>query len=307
MKGGKFRGIRGATYKLALTHHASSRLDEPIWYGSSCETSSDLYMELYFFEAGTRDRFVNAVRNLELLPDIVRKTAEDYKPTYTETLFDPEHISMKKMKSIRAVIPENITPPGSINFDFDSSVQDLGSFVSSQRPSKRSRSRSASGSSRSSARLGDTLEKRMLDMWQSIEKHDSYKPFQALHIINKGTSSAPLKHNPDNFLGGSYEFHNGFDGLNTNPKSTPRFLVEFVGIENGEVQAEDGVRKKVRVRLVFRNDDEKGRWIEIFRKDFKDDSVFNDDGTIEAFVHVRNPSLFQSNLAWKVVQTKNAW
>lgn len=308
VENGKFCGVRGATYKLPVKYegyHWKSQ-KTPIKWGDG-DNEANLYIDVCFHGDSRRRKFVKAVRDQHGNPFLVEK---GHSPTITTEMMQP--VSTLVSETLRTMTDddfENFTPPESVCFD--SPVQDLANFkfgsgTSSRRPRKMSKSSSAS-ETRSSGGLDDPFEKQMLDKWQSLERPKPKRPFEICHIVPKSMNSATLRECPDNFLGGSYELHNGFDGLHTNPKSAPRFVLEFVSEEKEVEEAEDGDRSKVRVRLVFRNDEERGEFEPDFRESFKEDTIFCEDGTIEAFVHVRDPALFQYNIGVKRTLTLKEW
>ena len=306
---GRFRGVRGATFRLACQSQSYRRRSQgsPIEYGKKDDDKDNLYIDLCFLGDASRHKFIKDVFKLHDNPHLVE---HGHKPTIK---YEIPTLSMLTQELL--VMTErdfkDLTPPGSTDFDYPvQNLSDLksGSGTSAGARRKRSWSSSASGISvRSSERLGLSLEKRMLFTWQSFETSDERKPFQCCHIIPAAKNPLSLKDNPDNFVGGSYDFHNGFDSLNTNPPGVPRFVLEYVSTESEVIHAEDGQRSKVRVRLVFRDPEELEMWTEPFRTSFKRDTIFRENGTIEAFLHVKSPDDFKLNVEYKKGLTESAW
>lgn len=79
---GKFRGMRGALYKLAGEHGAYRLQSVPdaVCYGNTAETSTDIVMDLYFLDDTERTKFIAEVKKTLRIPDVLRKCSPDYNP-----------------------------------------------------------------------------------------------------------------------------------------------------------------------------------------------------------------------------------
>ncbi|CAN0004071.1 unnamed protein product [Ectocarpus sp. 4 AP-2014] len=88
----------------------------------------------------------------------------------------------------------------------------------------------------------------------------------------------------------------------------PRFILKFLRATNTSVFAEDGLRQKVWVRLVFRDEREAGYWMNDFKASFKKGGCIVDDkGTMDGFVHVLDVNKFKKCLKRKRKITKKIW
>ena len=319
--GGKFRGIRGATYKLAFDLGACRRHDaDVVRYGNTAETSSNVYLEMFFETRKQRRDFIHGVKKIHKIPEVLEKCSPQYKPEVkvlierSFTLRDSEVASVTE-EELELMVEKS--PAGSIDYDYDTSTQDLGSYTSSTPRRKKPRSSGESSRSsgqldgRSSSRLSSTSArsraKSLVFKWQSFENpiHENY--MYSCHLLDRRyTDNTPLSH-PDNFVGGYGDFHNGLDGLQS-PGTVPRFVLEWLRDESTFEDAEDGRRQKVWVRLRFRDVEMANIWYPVFRQSFKDGSIFVDDNrTIESFVHVRDAVEFKRMLEVKKALTEVDW
>lgn len=313
----KHRGILGATYKIASTHKAyrSRGNGNPIRFGKE-----DIYIDLYFMEHGDAFNFMNHVRGMHAVPDLV---ARDYFPKFEEETILQYRIESSLFTPVKHTDFEVFSPAQSI--DYHSSCQDLGSMPS-QSSRKRARSmlsgssstryprkKPSSGSNpRGSGNLreGSTTSrseaKDFLFRWQSFEKKIPGDTMYSCHLFCNKFTQVTVSQNPDNFVAGYGNFHNGLDGLQC-PNRVPRFVLEFLR-EDGVVEAEAGSRTMVWVKLRFRNPTEASIWYPVFKESFKDKSTFNDGPrTIESFVYVGNVSEFRKNLDLKKTFTEAKW
>jgi hypothetical protein len=312
---GRFRGIRGATYKIAKHFGAMSPEEEPIKYGSEASNSRDLYIVLFFYSLKQREDFSKCVKNLEHVPDIVKKTVEDegYNPTFEEKFFDPELLQFSTLNYVKE--PADTTPPGSVEFDFDHMVQDLSSFRSgggSEPAAKRSRSRSSSGGkSLSSFRRSDRITFKMpsagspLYKWQCLEDLENFGDPYECHLIDKANNGP--NHN-NNLLALSWPFHQLFDGLKLEtPHNVPGLVVEFLREDGTSVDADDGTRYKVWVKVRFLDMVHNVDMKNTIKERMKVGSRECVDGSIESFVHVLDVEEFRFFLNIKAAHTMLAW
>lgn len=114
----------------------------------------------------------------------------------------------------------------------------------------------------------------------------------------------------NNLLAASWAFHQLFDGLVLDadlPPGVPGLAVEFVEADGTSVDASDGTRYKVSIRLRFLDDvhnlELKGNLL----NRLKDGSEINDDGTVDTFVHVLDVIRFKTNLNLKRTVTEGMW
>lgn len=91
----------------------------------------------------------------------------------------------------------------------------------------------------------------MTDRWQSIEDPTwgHYKPYDC-HLIPQ--TWPEWAKNPNNRIASTWKFHQDIDGLNV-LGGTPTLVLEFVCDAKEEVEADDGPRFKVDVRVRFRS------------------------------------------------------
>jgi len=310
VKNGRYCGVRGSAYKAATEcsglRWASVRKDPIEW-----DDDDNLCIGICFETYANLDRFRAKVVEIHKT-DFIANTG--LTPEYE----DSSKVISTRRESVTPIDPEdfrNFTPEGSEQ-EFDSAIQDLANFkVSSKRASSGSRGGSRSKSSKTTTSESrsevDPQAKRMLDTWQSMQKYDpeSPFPFQACHLIprNEDEGKLTLKQNPHNFVGGTFEFHNGLDGIHTTPMNIPRFMLKFLRAENTSVFAEDGLRQKVWLRLVFRDPIVAGHCMRHFKESFKDTCVFDDKGTIDGVMHVLDVNKFKKCLRRKRKITKTIW
>ncbi|CAM9135006.1 unnamed protein product [Sphacelaria rigidula] len=126
---GKFRGIRGALLQLASKHCGYRSPAIPaVRYGDTEETSSHIYIEVYFRADNVRRDFMNGVRKTHHIPRVLRKCFPDYKPTFEVetrscTLRDSQ---LSPITDFELEEIHQNSPPGST--DYDCEVQSLGSY-----------------------------------------------------------------------------------------------------------------------------------------------------------------------------------
>lgn len=316
--GGKFRGMRGATYKLAHQYHGYSLIDGPdgVRYGDCAETSSNIYMDLYFLDYTELTDLKQSICDLHnRLPDLVKRSGLEHNPTmesHTQTvLLDP----CEALKAVTYVEFQKTTPPGSI--DYDMALQDLGSFATISEPATKktrsSSSRVSSSTPRSSARLSSRSSGKLnpvsdtspLYRWQTFE--DTVKvpnPYEC-HIYPKSKGGSSGLHN---LVAASWSFHQLFDGLKLQfPPDVPGLVVEFVSADGTSVEASDGVRHKVNVVIRFFDDEHNVRLKETFVDQLKSGSTVNEDGSIQSFVHVLDVNAFEMSLGLKQTLTRYMW
>lgn len=299
--GGKFRGVRGATYKVAnrCVGYRLQDQDNPIHYGDQEGDKDNIYMDVYFLENENAFDFISEVKKIHHFPDYIRTA---HNPTFESTV---EKVQIETSKLLH--ILENdfvLTPPESVNFD--SPIQDLSSVASGGASGDRKRKRTPSLSGRSSGRLRTGDEK--LFKYQSLETPIEGDGMYSCHLFPRKYTSESLEKNPNNFVGGYHDFHNGLDGLNTYPPNVPRFVLEFVKIEGDVVVVDTEKREKVVVRVRFRDAKTSNIWYPKFKASFKKGSVPNDTTkTIDSFMFVTDAVEFQCMLALKKTLTKNIW
>lgn len=287
---GKFRGIRGAMYKLAYNLKAKRRRDvrEAIWY-----RQDDMLMDLFFMKDETTTDFINGVCKIVKIPDVVRKIAS-YKPqisfeveSYTVRLSMLTPISDMELDEIHAISPE-----GSI--DYDRAIQDLSSFSTSTR---------RTGSSRSSKRCSAIDKDGQLFKWQTLENPDLIGQPYRCHLV--GREFRP-EEDVNNYIAGSWTFHQLLDGMNLDVQ-IPLMEVNFAG-EPGLWEEDEGVfRHKVDLRLTFFESDHNEEFKNNFRGRLKEGSSVLEDGSISTFVHVIDVDEFRMNLDIKRAKTLREW
>lgn len=323
--GGKFRGIRGATYKLAFELGACRLLDADVArYGDTDETSRNVYLEMFFEHRPQRRDFVRGVEKIHKIPEVLEKCSPEYNPdvkvlkSCTCRLRDSEVSSVTESELEVMVVQ---SPAGSIDYEYDVSTQDLGSYTSSytstprrkvpRSPGASSRS-SGQIDSRSSARLSGSTSarnraKNLVFKWQSFEQHIPDNYMYSCHLLGKEYTGITPQSHPDNFVGGYGDFHNGLDGLQS-PGGVPRFVLEWFGSESIFEEAEDGRRQRVCVLLRFRDVEMADIWYPVFKESFKKESIFDDSNcTIKSFVHVRDAGEFKRMLGLKKTLTELDW
>ena len=310
--GGRFPGMRGATYEAALEfrgHALRSRQEDPIRYGVlDGEDEEDIHIELYFLDSNDRSGFMK--KNHDIHEDLPEPVRHKHKPKFEDSIAR-YRLPESRLKPILDSDFQNCTPPESV--DHDQSVQSLSAFGSGK-SRKRTSSSSVSSSSRISAGLSggatptQQRARRMLFKWQTFEKQIAGAKMQSCHIVPSSDTHVKLENDPNNFVGGYSDFHEGFDGHHSDPP-VPRFVVEYVRLEDAPKQVdEDGKeREKVRVRMRFVSADVAATWRPLFEPRFKEDCVFKRDGTIEGFMHVRSANWFQVRLEEKIAITKGKW
>ena len=287
---GKFPGMRGATYKLASQLGAYRRREGPdaVRHGDTGETSENIYMNLYFLYDTHKEmqNFVKGVYAIHRLPDLISKLVPEYTPRIKEVV----RICRVLLSELSLILDnelENLSYGGSI--DYDQAVQDLGSFTS---PPKQT--------------SGRRLNSKPFRQYQSLEHQDEFKPCMipfACHLIPQGWRE--WANNENNILAGSGKFHQFVDGLNVEPTGVPALIVEFVR-ETGEVvQAEDGLRHEVEVRIRFRSAELANEMKEgVFK--MKPGSFVEGD-TIRSHVHMKNVAQFKFCLDIKKGLTEFLW
>lgn len=323
--GGKFRGIRGAIYKLAFELGACRLLDADVArYGNTDETCSNVYLEMFFENRQQRRDFVRGVEKIHKIPEVLEKCSPQYNPdvkvlmSCTRKLRDSEVSSVTDSELEVMVVK---SPAGSIDYEYDISAQDLGSYTSSytstprrkvpRSPGTSSRS-SGQTESRSSARLSGSTSarnraKNLVFRWQSFEKDIPGNYMYSCHLLGKEYTGVTPQSHPDNFVGGYGDFHNGLDGLQS-PGGVPRFVLEWLHAEPIFEEAEDGRRQKVWVRLRFRDAEMASLWFPVFKESFKNESIFDDGNcTIKSFVYVRDAVEFRRMLGVKKTLTELDW
>lgn len=295
--GGKFPGMRGATYKAAnaCRGYRLREQEHPIYY-----SNGDIHMDVYFLDDAKGVAFIDTVKKVHNLPELV-----SHNPTFAYTL---TVVNISALKLLYIFEDDyTVTPPGSVDFDavFENRVQDLGYLSKTGHANKKRKgSSAASVSGRSSSRLSTAFE------YQSFEKPIRDETMFSCHLFSRKYAPESLERNPNNFVCGYYDFHNGLDGLTTNLK-VPRFALEFVKVEGveGDVTDCDGeVRKKVWVRICFLDAKTASEWLPKFMQSFKSGSIPGQiSHSIESFVHVTDAVEFQNMLALKNTLTKNVW
>lgn len=307
---GKFRGMRGATCKLARKYHGYRLIEGPpgVRYGDTTHTSSNIYIDLYFLDDRELTDFKQSVSDLHYrLPDLIARTGLEHKPTIeskTATAF------FELCSHLEAVTD---VEPGSI--DYDRALQDLGSFALTSEPAtKKSKSSSASsvgrssgklGSSRSSGKLKAVSDTSPLYQWQTFEDTDEVPNPYECHVYPKEEGGSS---HPNNFLAASWSFHQLLDGLKLQfPPKVPGLVVDFLGADGSFKDSSDGTRYKVDVRVRFFDDVHNLRLRKIFVEQLKAGSKVNADGSIQTFVHVLNVNDFHTNLDLKNVLTEGMW
>ena len=318
---GKFRGMRGATYKLARKYHGYRLMEGPpgVRYGDTTQTSSNIYIDLYFLDYRELTDFKQSVSDLHYrLPDLIARAGLEHKPTIQSEAATAFFDLCSHLEAVTDVEFQETTPPGSI--DYDRALQDLASFATASEPatkkSKSSSSRASSvgrnsgklGSSRSSGRVGKlkaVSDTSPLFQWQTFEDTDEIPNPYECHVYpkEKGGSS-----HTDNLIAASWSFHQLFDGLKLQfPPKVPGLVVDFLRADGSFIDASDGTRYKVDVRIRFFDDVHNVRLRKNFVDTLKAKSKVNADGSIETFVYVLNVNDFRTNLELKNVLTEGMW
>lgn len=318
---GKFRGMRGATYKLARKFHGYRLKEGPVSvrYGDTTQTSSNIYIVLFFVDYRELTDFEQSVIDLHYrLPELIARGGLEHKPTIeseTKTaLFD----LCSQLEAVTDEEFQETTPPGSI--DYDQALQDLASFAStSERATKKSKSSSSRassvgrnsgrlGSSRSSGRVGKLKAvsgTSPLYEWQSFEDPGEIPNPYECHVYPRDKRGSG---HTDNLIAASWSFHQLFDGLKLEfPPKVPGLVVDFVRADGSFQEASDGTRYKVDVRIRFFDDVHNVRLRKNFVDSLKAKSKVNADGSIETFVHVLNVNDFRTNLELKKALTEGMW
>lgn len=329
---GKFRGIRGALLHLASKHCGYRSPAIPaVRYGDTEDTSSHIYIDVYFREESVRRDFVNGVRKIHHIPRVLRKCFPDYRPTFEVetrscTLRDSQ---LSPITDFELEEIHRHSPPGSI--DYDCEVQSLGSYFENESrassfeepPHKRSASASStttvgrsSGKLSMSTRSSDSQALRKDDplfTWQTLERNDIIgQPFKC-HLIDKKLEVSVIgkKNDPNNYLAGSWPFHQLLDGLNlTIPHLVTGILVLFEREAGSTVKNNEGAtRHKVFLRIKFLDDDHDDYMKDELRNRSKRGTGCGilDDGSARTYVHVLDVEEFRPSLEWKGVKTNKAW
>lgn len=139
--------------------------------------------------------------------------------------------------------------------------------------------------------------------WQIVEAVESsiMKPYK-FRVVPESFSKHEEPNNK-NYLASSWMFHQLFHGIDVTPAGVPLFFMNFDRDAETTVEAVDGVRHKIFVRLQFQD---KGG-IERVLKMLKEGSVLKDDGTIESFLHVLDVEEFRLSLDVRKALTESAW
>ncbi|CAM9931226.1 unnamed protein product [Ectocarpus sp. 4 AP-2014] len=314
--GGKFRGIFGATLKLASKHLGYRNPNGPahIEYGSTEDTVSDIYMRFYFAEEKRRLDFINGVGKLHKIPKVLGKCALEHNPRVvvlksTSHLLQESQLSPITNFELEAIYDRS--PPGSIDYEYECEIQDIRSYTSSKkRRSPEAGASSISTSARSWERLSAIT---VLDvdnpicLYQQLEDPSRYAgdPYR-LHLISKRYRP---EEDPNNYLAGSWEFHQILDGLNFKSLGgVPGLVVEFDRVDGTWVSATDGIRHKVFVRIRFYNDAFRSQFsLNVLGRLKRESRGLLEDGTVETFVHVLNVNSFKRSLGIKIVDTQKEW
>lgn len=319
--GGKFRGIRGAILQQArklLAYREKER--RTVVYGDTEETSSNIYIEVYFRKDENRIKFHDKVRDVHKIPRVLRKCFPDYKPTFdytTKTCI----LRDSQLSPILGFELEDMfenSPPGSIDYEIE--VQSLGSYCS-ESSSKKRRSSSASSargsgqlsvSTRSSGNPEVIRKDDPLFIWQTLERNDIIgQPFRCHLFDKKYDSFRARKNDNNNFFAGSAPFHQLLDGLNlSTPYLVPGILVEFDRECGSTVTAEEGVtRYKVFVRIRFLDDTNDKYVKDELRARLKQGvgCANLEDGSARTSLHVLDVEDFRECLEHKGVKTRKAW
>lgn len=260
--------MRGATCRLAMRHHGYQRREGTggITVGQTEDTSKNIYVELYFLEVREMRDFIQGVARIHKLPEPIVESFEHH----PEISYETSEASVDVLAQLDDVTESEFsicTPPGSVALShFDRAVQHLASFSSSSkkrsassaatpmRSSSRHSSRNSDRITRSSGGLSVVSQNSPLLEWQSLEDPASHGtiPYKC-HLLD---SSLNPPENPNNYLAESWEFHQRLDGLHLpiSPHRVPTLVVEFVRAGGITVQATDGVRHKVFVRIRFRDE-----------------------------------------------------
>ena len=319
--GVKRRGIRGAAHKIASKHGASrlSTREFTIVYGDSPGTEDNLYFDVLFSSLSDRVHFEVEISEIhKLIPSVAGRVSE-----YPKVDLEGSVVSVKE-SLLKTILPGDFavhSPPGSVVFD--APVQNLGDYKldeqctskssfksessakSSERSSKRSK-RVSSKSSEMSSERSSKRSKRVSSMsngkWQSIEepKWGHYKPYDC-HLIPQ--TWPEWAKNPNNIIAASWKFHQDLDGLNVLGR-IPSFVLEFVGDANEEVEADDGPRFKVDVRVRFRSKELGEHLKETIS--WKDD-IYIEGDNLRTYVHVKSIKDFRTCVETKRLVTENAW
>lgn len=128
--GGRFRGMRGATYKLAHKFHGFSLSDGPdsIRYDDTEDAFPNVYMEVYFLDFWELTDFKNSVTKLHhQLPEPIARLGIVHKPVIFSDPVEIMYFDVLELNPVSEMDFQNTTPPESI--DYDSALQDLGSFT----------------------------------------------------------------------------------------------------------------------------------------------------------------------------------
>lgn len=154
---GKFRGMRGATYKAAREfrgYRLAAADQDPIRYGDpeKGENEDDIHMNLYFMESGHRFDFVNRVHEIHKIPDVIERdhNPEIHPPKMSSFLLADSEL-LPILKDDFGVF----TPPGSV--DYDQALQPLSTFKSPSTSSSNPSRKKSKSSSNPSTRSGRSL------------------------------------------------------------------------------------------------------------------------------------------------------
>lgn len=323
-KKGKFRGMKGALYNLASVEGACRLLGgvNVIGDGDTEDTSTDIFVVLYFYEHKELAKFVNEAKKAFRSPDYLKKCAPDYKPRISHKATQ-YRVLIANLEALSNQTFESVSPAGSI--DFDREIQNLSSYASSSQtssqPSKKPRSSgggrsspptpgrssppsSGGTSARSSGRRPLEPRTTALFKYQTVEGPGDIAVPYRLHLIPKRMN--PVE-DSNNYFAGSWHFHQLLDGLNL-IDGLPALVVTFDRWdETASVEAGDGVRHKVFVRIYFRDEVNYKVMQDQFRARMKDGSKVLEDGSVETFVHVTDVAQFRMSLNMKKSITEGSW
>lgn len=305
VKNGRFPGIRGATYKAAQMcgGYRLKSQENPIRYGHEEGETENIYIDVYFLDDAKGVRFIeNAKLVHDELPQLV---SEEHDPEFEHSL----EVEFLRPSDLLYILKDDFTlsPPGSVEFDHP--VQNLGNIRKRKGVSSEGGSSTSSRTSRSSGRKRRSNYSLSMRQWQSIEnlqiaEHEHRVPYMC-HLIPRGWKE--WEKNPNNVVAATWPFHQELDGLNVDP-AVPTLVVEFVGDTKELVEADDGVRHKVSIRVRFRNNDLAKRLIRSF--DWKKDTTSGKDSEgdfVSTHIHVADVLDFKTCLEVKKVLTKRAW
>lgn len=308
--------MRGATCRLAMRHHGYQLRDGSggITVGNTEESCKNIYVELYFLEFREMRDFIHGVTRIHKLPEPIA-TISEYNPKISYEMSETSVDVFAQLEDVTESEFTKCTPPGSVALDhFDQAVQHLGSFSSSSSKKRftaappRSSSSRHSSSRHSSNSPSVVSQSSPLLEWQSLEDPSSHGtiPYKC-HLIDYSMNPPE---NPNNYLAESWEFHQRLDGLHLpiSPHRVPTLVVEFVRPGGITVQAADGSRHKVFVRIRFRDESCVADFKRYLEYRLKVGWVWDEDSkTYESFVHVLNVNKFRECLNVKKALTATRW